>query len=327
MTPTSSRGTLGWLGAVLAGGISAAAFAYAFANAETMLVFLAYFSPLPLFVAGLGAGAAPALLGTMVGVGGVYALNPNPYLVGVFAIAVALPVALFCLMALRNRKGVDGKIYWYPEGYLITAVTLYPCLAFIGLAALMAGQEGGLLGQTAQILQTAFGPLSENLDAEALEGIKAALDVLPRILPALIGCSWIFLILISLVAAQSTLRQQKWNLRDAFSWRNIVIPNWLVLIAGATGAAGFLAPAPFDYLGVNIFAMTCVPFFFVGLAVIHALAATTRASLAFLIVFYIALTFFSGLALLVVLIGSLEQGLRFRQRMARLPQRSHNKGE
>lgn len=323
-TTIASRGSLGWAGAVLAGGLSAAAYALAFENAETMLIFIAYFGVLPLFMAGLGAGNGPVVLASLIGTAAVFLINHNILLTASYAVFYAVPAVFLSFMALRARRASDGKVFWYPEGYLLTAMTLYPCLIFLGLVAMYAGQEGGLLGQTEKLLQAAFAPMSEELGPDLADDFKAMLDLLPRVLPSVLGCSWVFLILMSMLAAHGMLKQQSWNLRPSFSWVKMTIPNWVIIAAAATGLAAAFAPPPYDYVGLTLCTLLCLPFFFTGLAVVHLYVALFKAKMVFLILFYAVLTIFPWAALLIALLGALDQLFHFRHR---LPQRSDAQGE
>jgi len=59
-----------------------------------------------------------------------------------------------------------------------------------------------------------------------------------------------------------------------------------------------------------------VPFFFTGLAVVHALAAQTRWPTLFLVFFYFVICLIVHLTLLVALLGAVDQWVDFRKRFA-----------
>jgi hypothetical protein len=323
MTSTQhSRGALTWLGATLAGALSAAAFAFAFAHAEAPMVFtfLYSISAIPLFVAGLGTGNKESVFACLTGTGGVYLLSLSPFLAGLYAVLFALPVAIFLSLALRHRAGNDGQLYWYPEGYLLTAIVLYPCLMFLSAAALASGQDGGLLGLSIQVSQTVFATLPEQSDPEKAAVYKTMMDALPQVLPGLFGYGWIFLMLVSALVGQTILKGQNWNLRPAFAWRDTTLPAWLIMAAALTGLAGMLAPAPLDYMASNLCLILFLPFFFLGLAVIHVWAETQkRARIPFLLLFYLLLCIpfvMPLLILAVTLLGALDQGFHIRRRLA-----------
>ena len=317
-TVSSSRGALGWLGAVLGGLLSAAAFAIALAHAETMLIFAAYLAPFPLFMAGLGGGKANGVWASVIGVLGL-AVFVSPHLAVVYTAIYALPVALLTALALRYRVGPEGTVYWYPEGFLLTALTIYPALLFLAAVAGTMGHEGGLLGLTTELTQTIVKSLSAKMEADQAALFASMMGHIPAIMPALVGCTWIFLILVSGAGAQATLQQQNWQIRTPFVLPDIHLPQGLVFAAAFLGLVSVLGPEPYAYAGSNVFAMLCVPFVFVGLAVVHAYAATRRARLALLILFYVVLGVLPWLVMLVALVGALDQGLNFRQRLAKLP--------
>jgi len=321
-----SRGNLGWLGALLAGAMSAAAFGFAFAMADTLLVFLSYFSPVPVFAAGLGAGtiagAIAALTGTLI-----LLLKTSQPLAVSYLLSMGFPAVLFTYLALRRREGNDGKIYWYPEGYLLTAAVLYSCALFLAAVLLAMGREGGLLGITSQIFNQAMEPLAEKIEPEQTDSFKKMIEFLPRIFPAMMGIGWLVVMLFNALAAQSTLKQNKWNLRGAFSWRGIEPPAWIVIAVAATGITAAFAPDPFGYVGLNLCVMLCLPLFFTGIAITHAWTATLRGGAWLLACFYILLAVLPWIALLVTIVGALDQGFHFRQRIAFAQERPIKKGE
>ncbi|NBO20348.1 MAG: hypothetical protein EBV03_14225, partial [Proteobacteria bacterium] len=155
ITPYPKRGVTGPLAAFVAGGISALALGMALSHANSLLIFLSYLTALPIFVVGLATGGANALIASAIGMG-MLLFAATPTVVMVYAFIFVLPASGLAFLALRYRQGTDGKIYWYPEGYLLTTLTLYSCLLFLVLAASVTGQDGGLLGITTRLLNEAL---------------------------------------------------------------------------------------------------------------------------------------------------------------------------
>jgi uncharacterized protein YybS (DUF2232 family) len=142
-----------------------------------------------------------------------------------------------------------------------------------------------------------------------------------QIAPALVGSCWIFVIIISMGAAQRLLVKQGWQLRENFILRDLRIPGSLIYAVAVLGLAGALAPVPYGYIAKNAAIMLGLPFFFSGLAVVHAWAATTRAPTLVLIVFYVVLCmpFMAWLLLLIAVLGVIDQWADFRRRMKPKP--------
>lgn len=312
----SSRGNLGWLGALLAGLMSAGIFVFSFSYAETLLVFFSYFSPMPIFVSALGAGIFPGLLAAVTGTFLVF-LKSSQQLGFSYLITMALPVVIISALALRHRIEPDGKIYWYPEGNLLSLAVIYPCLIFIALAIIFSGQEsGGLLSVTEKLINESMGPLVEKMDPEQAINFKKFLEFLPRIMPAMIGSSWLFIILLNLLFAQSTLEQQKWNLREKFSIKNFEVPSWILPAVAISGIVGSLGSDPYDYIGLNICFMLCLPLFLAGISIVHIFAANLKASkIWFLVSFYALLMLIPWLAIILALIGAIDHAVHFREKL------------
>lgn len=324
----SSRGTIGWLSAFAASAMSAACFIVAFKYDNALLLPLAYLSALPFFAVGLGAGSAVGSFSAVVGSLIVAILAEDPVMLYTYVLSFALPSVVLLSLAMRYRQNASGAVFWYPEGNLLIAAVAYACIMFLIACGMYAGEENGLLGVSTQALDEIIKAMNEaasqTTDAATLESTKEGLDKLSQTLhfaafyaPSALGIAWIFLIAISGVAAQITLRQQRWALRTPFKFTDLYAPNWIVLIAATAGLIGYFAPGPYNYIGANICVLACVPLFFVGLAVVHSYTATKKHPTILLLVFYTLLSVFFGFVLLVTLLGTLDQNLSFRQRFAK----------
>ncbi len=307
---------MGYAGAIVAGGVSAALFTIAVAHAGSLLIFLIYLTAIPLFMSGLGAGAVAGLVASAGGTAGLFIVAPSN--IGfIYAFIFAVPAIALTAMALRYRIGEDQKIYWYPEGYLLTSIAIYPALLFLGLVVLTSGHPGGLLAITQDALKAVTDEVSKQLGGDEAVLVQSAMDRLAKIAPSVVGCTWMLITMISIYVAQSLLKRQGWNLRPSFVMQGLHVPTWLIYAVAITGLAGVVAPAPFNYIGNNLSILLGIPFFFVGLAVIHAWAATTRAPMTVLVIFYLILSVIVWVGLLVALIGVLDQWMNFRLRLSR----------
>ena len=70
------------------------------------------------------------------------------------------------------------------------------------------------------------------------------------------------------------------------------------------------------FLLVNLAIVQALPFFFSGLAVVHAYAARRAAKVAFLVVFYLVLSFLAWPVVAVIGLGIIEQWAGLRGRIA-----------
>jgi hypothetical protein len=325
----SSRGLVGYVWGALAGAASAFLLVFALSNPGTPFLGLTYVASVPLFLAGLSMGAGAAALGGVIGTVAVAAFMPPAY-AAFFALLYALPATFLTELALRTRANAQGQAAWDQGGNILTAMSVYPALLFLLLFIAVGDSNGGLLA----ITQTAMAGAEDKFLALVTEGrepndqqraiVKKMIEVTPAFIPGMAMFAWIFTTAVSMGFAYSIAWRQKWALRPGFSLGDMQVPNWVVYAAAATGLLAAFAPAPFDYLGRNLAIVLATPFFFVGLAVTHALINQTRASLFLLVVFYLVMGVFPAVVLLVAMLGAVDQWVGFRKRFA---SGSQNEGE
>jgi len=307
---------MGFVAAVLAGGLSAALLLIALNHVGKPLFSIGYFTILPLYLIGLGVGTLASVVAAAAGMIALVTTQPASMAFSYIAI-IGLPAIGLTALALRYRIGVDQKAHWYPEGYLLTAITLFPSAAFLAGVAFYSTYKGGLLALTTETLIAGADQFAAQFPPDQIEAFHLMMGIIAKIMPMLAASIWILVTVITIGGAQQILQKQKWNLRDGFSITALHMPTWLIYAVAATGLVGVLSPAPFDYIGLNLSLILGLPFFFVGLAVFHSFAATFRRSWIPLFVFYALLTVLPMMLLVVAGLGIIDQWADFRQRFAR----------
>jgi hypothetical protein len=314
----TSRGFFGYGCDVLAGIASALILGFALAHPASILVLLSYAAAIPLFIIGFGYGARSSLIAASVGIVAIAAAAPMGVTI-LYFLTDALPAALLVWFALRPRMGHDGNIEWPSEGKLFTLLMLYPCILFLIIVAITMGQAGGLYGQTVHVLDGATDQVITSLSAsgqaitpEVTLKVQHYLAFLAHIAPSVAMVTWLLITILALVAAQAVLPPLGLGIRPAFALENLCMPNGIIFALLVCAGASF-APAPFDYVALNLAILLSVPFFFTGLAVVHAGAAQTRYALPLLIVFYILIAY---LLPLVAVIGAVDPWANFRKKFA-----------
>ena len=97
-------------------------------------------------------------------------------------------------------------------------------------------------------------------------------------------------------------------------------------VAVAATVAALLGSGWLGFVGTNIALILCVPYFFVGLAVLHTVSAAWSNRTAILFATYVLLLLFSWAAVLVAGIGVLEHWTGLRERFGG-PDRSQERKE
>ncbi|MFD2233804.1 hypothetical protein [Phaeospirillum tilakii] len=264
----------GTVGIALAAGLLSALMFLSLSEGLAIGLLLTYLAPLPLLMAGLARGAAMAVLAGAAAClaialvsGGLAALP--------FGLAVVAPVAVIVRQALLWRTDGSGAVEWYPPGLLLGWLSAM-AVTLIGLgAALISGQaglgSGGLERWIAASVGHGLDLLAPTLDAPQRQAVA---DGWVPLFLALVGGSWLVMILVNTILAQGLLARWGHNRRPTPAYaRELDLPTWLGGLLVAAAAAGALAEGDFAYLGRNVAVVVLVPFALSGLAAVHLWAA------------------------------------------------------
>ncbi len=297
----------------IAGGLLTALLHLSTETGNPALFLLIHFTLLPLFMVGLAKGlAAAAISGTVaVVVTGVAAEYANA---AVFTLVFAVPAVAMVRMALLNRQTPEGTADWYPAGRMMSWLTGYGAVALIAFAVLASDTLAELEATYRVGLEAMLQglPVGEGDISPA----TLAAQVSPYF-PALFIISWLVMVVINGSLAQKLLRRLGWNLRPSPSMSAFELPNWMAIalaisvlawLAGGQGAPGFI--------GWNLTLVFSVPYFFMGLTVIHTLSRPWSARTPALVIFYLFLIVFRWpVVALVAVLGLVEQWAGLRQRI------------
>jgi hypothetical protein len=300
--------------AAIASGLAASLLYLSVLTGTLGALILVYLVQLPLFAAGLSLGAKGAILagGAATLVTGLTGGSLSALL---FFVVEALPVVLLVGQALRWRQDESGAVAWCPPGRLVL------WLVGIGTAALVAaalwlslapeGFRGVVHGFLAVQLDSLVGPTAAGQASRA----DALAETLSAFFPAIATGSWLLMTAINGVLAQGALARFGLAQRPAPDIAMLTLPRWPSLIlAGAVLAAAFVRGDP-GYLGANLAPVLTIPFFFVGLAVLHAVARRYAGRFAILVPAYLALLL-GWPILLFAACGIIDQWFGLRQRFA-----------
>ncbi len=236
---------------------------------------LAYLAPFPLLLVGFGLGV-PAVIKAAVAAAVASAVAANVVYGLMFAVLVAAPAVLLTSIVLTRRPTPDGRLAWTTVGHTSAVLCAFAAGAIVLAAVLAAGMEGGLFGQ----LEKLAGAIAAELSAALADGMPVqrrelgdAFVALAPYAPAFVGVSWLLMLAVNGALAQSLLRRAGRNLRPSPAFAEFTVPAWLSI----AWAAAILARIAFDgtlgALATNVALVLTMPFFFAGLAVVHAWAA------------------------------------------------------
>lgn len=295
----------------LGGGAASALFLLSLMTGTPGAMILALVAPLPLFLVGLGLGpAAGALAGTA---GAAISTLLGGLLVGaVYLFIFAAPSLFLARQALLNRAEAGGVTEWYPPGLLVGWAAAMGGAILVVATLMLAGSEGGIEGQVRELLSEA----AEYITQGALDpGEAIAIQVYADNFPALALCTWLLMTAINGIAAQNLLVRQGRNRRPTPDIIDIEAPSWIPFAVAAALLLALVGAGTLAFLGRNLALILAAPYFFVGLAVIHALARRAANKSVILAAFYGLLIFLGIIAMLAVtVLGFVETWAGLRRR-------------
>ncbi len=263
------------------------------------LIFLSYFSALPLFLIGLGLGLRPLYGATLVASLTVLAFE-GPLMGIEFLVGSVLGPVFLVNRALLHRKTSSGK-NWYPASLLLRDITLIAGLIMvIGLGLYLYFIQSIDVRALIKVILETFDPQKHMQNGEAL------LQTMFTLLPGFFAFSWFLMMLFNGTIAQGILVRQKRNLRPSPTLGELETPKSFLIALGVSLALSFVGLGALELLGKNAALVLILPFFLVGLGVVHRwLHKFTYASFA-LALFYLLLILLFWPAFFVIVLGILK---------------------
>lgn len=273
---------------------------------------LAYFAQMPIAAIGLSLGFMPAAVAAAVAAVIVALAAPGVGSLTLFLLLTALPIVLVMYFAVQNRTLEDNTTEWYPLGRILGWLTGLGLFALLVASVVFSGSENGLQGAIERYLQ-AFVQVFQTDDPAALNAVIATMA---RVFPGAAVTSWIFMIIINCVLAQQFLSLAGRNMRPKPSYREIDVIIWPAFVAIAAALAIFIGGIP-GFIGLNALIVALVPFFFIGMAVLHSISAAWPGRPLLLAGIYITLILLLWPAAFIALLGIAEKWIGLRDRVNR----------
>ena len=275
------------------------------------LIMLQYLSQLPLFAVGLGLGLGPVIIASVVASAIPLAVDGPRGLIFVFAHAI--PVVVLVRQALLNREGANGVAEWYPPGPMLVFLGAYAAVAVVLASLLLSGHDGGMAGAVVELFEQTL----EALNGEPLDQVsREAVAAYAFVLPAMIGVSWLIMVAVNGVLAQSLLVNFGRARRPTPAFATLRLPDWPAYAVGGAAVLWLIAgPGNIGFAAAAVLIVMLAPFFIQGLAVVHVAVRRIPARLIILIFFYMFLLFLLWPMIAVAVLGLAEQWLGIRRRL------------
>lgn len=296
--------------AVSAGALSAFA-SLAFMSGMPGALLAVYLAPLPMLLVGLDHGPRTAIIAGASGVI-VTGFSGGAVSGGMFAIIHALPVWIIVRQALLKRTAEDGKTEeWYPAGYILSILSVFGAGMLFTAMVWSLGEEGGLQGRIESYLDMIFTFMMPTVDEIARGELVQAMSPL---FPGYLGTSWVVMAAVNATIALAILTRVQRIERPKTKLADLVLPDWSSWFLIVSAGVALLGQGELEYFGRNLALILAVPFFFLGLAVVHSVARQVTFPGMLLAAFYIVLFLSGWIAMVVIAAGLVEQWVGLRQR-------------
>ena len=277
---------------------------------------LAYFAQAPIVATGLALGFMPAAVAAAVAAVLVALGSPGVGALSLFVLTSALPVLIIVYFAIQNRvrdgEGEDGSVEWYPVGQLLGWLTALVLVAFVVAYLIFLGGENGVKGAIEAYLRNVLDALRGTQADPA--GVDQLIATMAAVFPAAAAASWLLMIVVNGIMAQKFLTASGKNMRPMPVYSEIEAPIWPIA-AIALGALLSFFGGDLRFFGINIMLIATIPFFFIGLAVLHSISAAWPGRLFLLMGAYLFLILLVWPAAIIALLGLIEHWVRLRERM------------
>jgi len=296
-----------------AGAVSALA-SMAFLSGIPGALLVVYVAPLPLLLAGLTLGTQATALAVVGGVI-VSGLIGGPTAGVLFAIIHGLPVWMIVRLALLRRTGADGGLNdWYPSGSILALISVYAAGGFMIVMVSSLSEDGGLRAMITDYLVMLLGVMMPSMEEATLNQL---IDSVVPLFPGYMGVSWVIMVAVNASAALALLTRGGRTQRPANRLDQLALPDWLSWLLIGAAVLALIGAGEIQFAGRNLALILAVPFFFLGLSVVHAVARKTTFRGMFLVGFYLFLLLTGWIAFLVIATGLAEQWTGLRRRLDR----------
>jgi hypothetical protein len=274
---------------------------------------LAYFAQAPIAATGLALGFMPAAMAAAFAAILVALGSPGVGALSLFVLTSALPVLVVVYFSLQNRapeENEDGTAKWYPAGRILGWLTALGLVAFVIAYLMFMGAENGVRGAIESYLNTIMSAF-RGTDPAAVDKVIGSMS---RFFPAIAVASWVLMNVINSVLAQQFLTVSGKNFRPKPLYPEIQAPLWPIALVILGALLAFFGGEP-GFFGFNVMLIATIPFFFIGLAVLHSISAAWPGRPIMLAAVYLSVVLALWPAAVIALLGILEYWLRLRERM------------
>lgn len=314
----------------IAAGMASAAAAMALLTGAFVTIGIVYMAPLPMLMAGLALGSRAAAIAALTEVLAMGFFGGSA-LAGIFAVVHGVPTWAVVKLALSPRIGGGAQTAatggsaqgaWMAPGWIVAVLTVFA--AGMVVMAAIAVNDVGLskfvaqhLGRVLETMAPGYGAANSGQIAQAITPLFAGTA----------ATSWVVMVTVNAVIAQGLLVRICHNRRPSPSYVGLELPGWLSWPLVGAAVLALAGSGEWEYLGRNLAMVLALPYFLLGLAVVHTAARRVTATTLLLVAFYLVIVISIWAALVVAGIGVAEHWFGLRGRIGPNPGRNGDPDE
>ena len=294
----------------VAGGLLSAIMTSAILLNSGVGIILGYFGLLPIMLVGFSSGIRYLTIASCFCVVSLILFSSQAQATLHF-FSIVIPSILICYLVLNRQYINDKSSRWREIGEAVSAMTVLAIIYLLAGAAFLTDGSYNLESQIREILNKIF---SERMQIASALDRKLLISTIIPYFPALIASSWLIMILINAVIAQSILIKIDKNIRPRVKYSLLLAPQWVYWVFTIFGVISLFGSGKIEFITQNACLISAIPFFLLGLTVFNHLARRTRAPRTVLFIFYIFLSISSWAIAICTIIGFFEEWLRLREK-------------
>jgi len=294
----------------VAGGLLSAIMTSAILLNSGVGIILGYFGLLPIILVGFSSGLRYLTIASCFCIVSLM-LFSNQAQVTLYFFSMVIPSALICYLVLNRKYKNNKSSGWREIGEVLSAMTLLAIIYLLAGAVFLTDGSYDLESQIKGMLNKIF---SERMQIASALDRKLLISTVIPYFPALIASSWLIMILINAVIAQSILIKIDKNIRPRVKYSLLLAPQWVYWVFTFFGVIALFGSGEIKFITQNACLISAIPFFLLGLTVFNHLARRTRAPRAVLFIFYIFLSISSWAIAICTIIGFFEEWLKLREK-------------
>lgn len=223
-----------------------------------------FLSLLPIFSVGLGKNPRYAMEATLIASAVIVMLTGALSLGVMFVFFLGLPAWYFCYLARHALLFGEHKI-WYPVGNIIAQLSVYACV-LIGMAVVYyASETGGITAVVSAKIREAF----TAMPAEYEGMVNTLADHWNFMLFSMLAWMWGAALYGHAWLANRRLVKTGKAQRESLAVTVFAMPGWMLYLLFVAALASLIGSESMRFAGKACFTTLLLPYFFLGLAIIH----------------------------------------------------------